>query len=288
MPRLKVLGSIDNVLLYASAPGVQAAHALKSDFVSRSTPKAWAWDAKWSSDVDLEEDEMHRQLWQRQPADAHRFKRLCAGKYIFEGRKVELKILYSQLLLTNVEDGQVLPIEDFLLQNFDSSPPATAITEDIYCHSPAGTYKAVPSLASAAALIAASNVKSAPSLGSAAMSVASTGCSMELPVAGVASVVSSAPSVTDTSPPPSPPKVSLASEARSAAVRPSTHPGRATEKQATSATTRRSIPVATSLYATRSPKSRVRDIHPFSTRHHTIGSSSEPLVPWRLTSTAAN
>lgn len=122
----KVLRSIDNNLLYANSPNILGGHGLKSDLKSRTIPKAWAWDAKWAYEADFEDDEMHNQLWLRQPSDAGRFKHISPGRYLFEGQPVELKIVYGQLFLTPA-DGQVATLDDFLSAHPD---PATAKAQD--------------------------------------------------------------------------------------------------------------------------------------------------------------
>lgn len=165
-----VLGSIDNTQLYRNTPGLST---LKSDLMSGPMPTAWAWEQKWAWSSDLEEDEMHSQLWQRYPDAAHRFKQLAAGKYIFDGRKVELKILYGQLYVTTVDDGQVAACQDFLRAH-------PTLTSTVPC---AGSEKRpkdslVASTADSASSTHLGGVSTAAS-GSASVTT-SAGCSMEV------------------------------------------------------------------------------------------------------------
>jgi hypothetical protein len=108
LTRSKVLGSIDN-----SLQSIWNATLQSKTTAASLKPKAWAWDSTWAYDADFEEDEMHRQLWLRQPSAAAQFKRLSPGRYLFKNQKVELKIVYAQIFAI-LADGQVIALEDFL------------------------------------------------------------------------------------------------------------------------------------------------------------------------------
>jgi hypothetical protein len=120
--RNKVLSSIDNTAMYTRSTNLKT-ELFTNQFMP---PKAWAWDAKWTYDADFEEDEMHHQLWLRQPSEANQFKRISAGSYFFRNQKVDLKIVYGQIFVTTVDDGQVVSMEEFLNRHGELTGPDTA------------------------------------------------------------------------------------------------------------------------------------------------------------------
>lgn len=81
-----------------------------------------------------DEDELHRALLQRRPAQADMFQRLSTGRYNFRGREVELKIL-DRVLVVSAIGGQEMAFDSFLeservkLQiEKEPWPPTSALT----------------------------------------------------------------------------------------------------------------------------------------------------------------
>lgn len=239
----QIEGNLDNTLLYGNTSSFALSQSMKPDNVTRALgPTTWAWDAKWASDVDFEEDEMHNQLFLQQPADAPRFKRIDSGKYLFEGRTVEMKIVFGQLFVTSADDGQVRTFEDFLSTQATTTPRLSSII--------AGTANFV-SIANATV----GNGHFATILGSRGSVNAGAGH-------GISHDAGSVLSTTDNSPPPSP-AASLKS------TRPSSQPRRAGGQQASHG---RSTPLVKAWQASpRSLKGSFEgiDTRPFSARMRT-------------------
>lgn len=264
----KVLGGIDNVLLFANSTSIQTSHALKSDFTSHAMPKAWAWDTKWHSDADLEEDEMHNQLWRREPADASRFKRVSVGKYLFDGQsEVQLKIVYGQLYLTSVDDGQVASMEDFLRAHptcaGGNATPAACRSRTISSTAASPCLTNTRGSTATTQCITGTTVSAASTQstsGSGEGSAASVPCPPSTACKAGAGAVSSEAGATENSSPPSPMPA-----ANQQVEKPSCHLRRAEGRQRTSRG--RATPLGTAWQISQRPRGQVTEKRPFSTRH---------------------